>query len=286
MNCAWDSLMSVLPHRMRMQLDAQRKEKLQEIRLRLGQPVELILADQSKFLEMKTIEDDLKFVVNAASRYSPWAASTVAMGYLTIDGGHRIGLCGECVMQNREVTGIKKISSLCIRVAQAFVGIAEKAPRTGSILILGPPGSGKTTLLRDMIRIRSECGQAVAVVDERAELFPAIGIFDPGPRTDILTGCTKQQGVLMSLKTMGPSCIAVDEVTSEEDCQALLNAGWCGVELLATAHASGCKDLHRRKIYQSLANSGIFQQILVLNKDKCWHLERIDGCTQKSLAQF
>ena len=286
MNCAWEPLMAVLPHRMRLQLDHQTKQKLQEIRLRLHQPVELIAAGYSKFIDLKTNEDDLKFVINAASRYSPWAAATVAQGYLTINGGHRIGLCGDCVVQGGKVSALREITSLCMRVARSISGIAEKAPRTGSVLILGPPGSGKTTLLRDIIRIRSVSGQAVAVVDERGELFPSSGVFDAGPRSDILTGCTKRQGVHMTLKTMGPDCIAVDEITSEEDCQALLSAGWCGVELLATAHASNCEDLYRRQIYQPLIRCGLFQQILVLDKSKKWRMERINGCTQKSLAQY
>lgn len=275
MKCAWDALLSVLPARLRQQVDKLGRDTMQELRLRVGQPVELILSGQSRMLGIQALEEDITFIINAASHYSPWAAATSAKGYITAAGGHRIGVAGECVVQGGQVTGIRRATSLCIRVARGFPGIGDKAPKSGSIMVLGPPGAGKTTLLRDLIRIRSEAGQAVAVVDERGELFPVGGVFSPGTRTDVLTGCSKVTGVDMALKTLSPVCIAVDEITSEEDCQALLSVGWCGVELLATAHARDAKDLLRRKIYQPLADSGLFETVLILQPDKSWHMERM-----------
>lgn len=275
MKCAWDALLSVLPARLRQQVDNLGRDTMQELRLRVGQPVELILSGQSRMLGMQALEEDITFIVNAASHYSPWAAATSAKGYITAVGGHRIGVAGECVVQGGQVTGIRRMTSLCIRVARGFPGIGDKAPKSGSLLILGPPGAGKTTLLRELIRCRSEAGQAVAVVDERGELFPVGGVFSPGTRTDVLTGCSKVTGVEMALRTLSPACIAVDEITAQEDCQALLSVGWCGVELLATAHARDAKDLLRRKIYQPLADSGLFETLLILQPDKSWHMERM-----------
>ena len=275
MKCAWDALLSVLPTRLRQQVDNLGRDTMQELRLRVGQSVELILSGQSRILEMQAQEEDITFIVNAASHYSPWAAATSAKGYITAAGGHRIGVAGECVVQGGQVTGIRRATSLCIRVARAFPNIGDKAPKSGSLLVLGPPGAGKTTLLRDLIRIRSETGRAVAVVDERGELFPVGGVFTPGSRTDVLTGCSKAAGVDMALRTLSPACIAVDEITSQEDCQALLSVGWCGVELLATAHAKDVKDLLRRKIYQPLADSGLFDTLLILQPDKSWRMERM-----------
>lgn len=275
MKCAWDALLSVLPARLRQQVVKLGRDTMQELRLRVGQPVELILSGQSRMLGIQALEEDITFIVNAASHYSPWAAATSAKGYITAVGGHRIGVAGECVVQGGQVTGIRRVTSLCIRVARGFPGIGDKAPKSGSLLILGPPGAGKTTLLRDLIRIRSEAGQAVAVVDERGELFPVGGVFSPGTRTDVLTGCSKVTGVEMALRTLSPACIAVDEITAQEDCQALLSVGWCGVELLATAHARDAKDLLRRKIYQPLADSGLFETLLILQPDKSWHMERM-----------
>ncbi len=278
MNCAWEAFLMLLPQRMRRDVDRLGRTTLEEVRLRDGKTVELIAGGRSMVMAHTATQEDLKFVVNTASRYSPWAASTIARGYLTAKGGHRIGLCGDCVVQNGEVTGIRTVQSLCIRVARSFEGVGKFAPHRGSLLILGPPGCGKTTLLRDLIRLRSEAGQAVSVIDERGELFPIGADFQCGLRTDVLTGCSKSQGLDMAVKTMRPQCVAVDEITSREDAEALLNAGWCGVELLATAHASDHHDLYRRSIYLPLVRSGLFEEVLVLRRDKSWFLERIKPC--------
>lgn len=279
MKCAWSDFLSVVPPQIRQDVDRFGKDKLEELHLRIGQPVELILGVASYLMHTHANAEDIQFTVNAASRYSPWSASSASQGYITAPGGHRIGLCGECVVQAGAVTGIRKATSICIRVAREFPGIGMKAPRSGCLLILGPPGVGKTTLLRDVIRLRSQSGQAVSVVDERGELFPGGNIFETGPRTDVLTGCTKAQGIEMALRTMGPKCIAVDEITAAEDCQALISAGWCGVDLLATAHAANCHDLLSRKVYRPLAESGLFEQAIILSRDKSWRMERMELCT-------
>lgn len=275
MKCAWDKLLALLPPWMQLPVDEQGKDTLQELRLRLNRPPELICQGGNRTLGRKVLPEDLKYVVNAASRYSPWTAASAAKGYITAAGGHRIGLCGEAVIHNGAMTGIRIPTSLCIRVARDFPGIArEAAIIKGSILILGKPGSGKTTLLRDLIRQRSEMGENVSVVDERGELFPE-DFFQPGKRTDVITGCSKAQGIDSVLRTMGPDCVAVDEITAKEDCEALLQAGWCGVKLLATAHAAGRKDLLSRPVYRPLAQSKIFETVLVLQQDKSWKAERI-----------
>lgn len=278
MICAWNELLAIVPPQMRGEVDRQGRDTLQELRLRLGKPPELVAARGSRWLEESVTKQDLNFVINTASRYSPWAASTAAFGYITAPGGHRVGLCGETAVGDGKVQAIRAPSSVCIRVARDFPGIAAKAAALeGNILILGPPGSGKTTLLRDLVRQLSQC-EAVAVVDERGELFPMTSVghcFDPGKRTDIIFGCSKAQGLDMVLRTMGPSCIAVDEITAAEDCRSLTEAGWCGVRLLATAHAAGASDLAERTVYRSLLDSGLFNTLLILNRDKSWYTERM-----------
>ena len=171
------------------------------------------------------------------------------------------------------MTGIREVTSLCIRVAKDFHGISEGIPIGGSILILGAPGWGKTTLLRDLIRRISQTGHHISVVDERQELFPA-AIFDHGPGTDILSGCPKGEGIDTVLRTMGPEWIAVDEITEETDCNALLRAGWCGVRLLATAHAATYRDYLSRPVYRPLVESRLFDSVIILRPDKTWRIER------------
>lgn len=277
MRCAWDQLLSILPGEYRREVDRLGRETLQELRLRLGAAPELICGNGVFRLNGKVTVQHLSFVVNTASRYSPWASATVSEGYLTAPGGHRIGLCGEAVVRNGQAGGIREVSSLCIRVARDFPGIGMRAEQlSGNLLVLGPPGWGKTTLLRDVIRRVSDRGPgSVAVVDERGELFPPGAGFSMGSRTDVLTGWPKATGVETVLRTMGPSCIAVDEITSRQDCDALTQAGWCGVRLLATAHASGVEDLRCRPVYRALWESGLFDTALILQRDKSWRTERM-----------
>ena len=274
MRCDWESLLSVLPIWMRNDVNRLGKDSLQELRLRLNHPPDLIFREGRQALNRIVALDDLNFCINTASRYSPWAASTISKGFLTAPGGHRIGICGEVVCKNGQTDTFRTVSSVCIRIARDFPGIGRNAPSNSSLLILGAPGWGKTTLLRDTIRCRSETGMQIAVVDERGELFPG-NAFPAGACTDILTGCSKSQGIYMLLRTMGPMCIAVDEITQPEDCDALIQAAGCGVSLLATAHASGLDDLKRRPVYKPLLESGVFEKALILRPDKSWRMERI-----------
>lgn len=271
MECAWKELLGVLPPELSREVDKFRGEALLEIRLRLDSPVELYLSSGSCWLSRRTSGDDLTFLVNAASRYSPWAASTMAKGFLTAPGGHRIGLCGDAVVHQGRVTGIRTLTSACIRVARDIPGIASGIP-DGPLVILGAPGWGKTTLLRDLIRQRSEFG-AVGVVDERGELFPKG--FSRGKRTDVLTGCRKSEGISMLIRTMSPATLAVDEITESEDTMALLEAHGCGVTLLATAHAASVEDFRSRVVYEPLVQHKVFHRAVVLHSDRQWHLERM-----------
>lgn len=275
MKCAWQELLSVLPPWLAREADRYGKETLQELRLRLDQEPQLICRNGEQWLNRIITQDDLNFCVNTASRYSPWAAQSAALGYITAPGGHRIGLCGEAVVQHGVMTGMRTIRSVCVRVARDFEGIAAEAGKlSGSILLLGPPGSGKTTLLRDLIR-QIAAHETVAVVDERGELFPG-GIFEKGKAVDVLSGCPKTQGIETALRVMGPECIAVDEITASEDCEVLIRTGWCGVRLLATAHAASIKDLKSRTLYRPLLETRLFEHILVLSRDKSWREERME----------
>lgn len=265
MNWNKQQLLAILPQRMR----SAEFSDVREIRLRLGQPPRLVTGTGFRLLDGPVGEGELQFPINAASRYSPWNAESLKEGYLTASGGHRIGVCGEGGEH-----GIRNITSVCIRIARDVSGIAAGMPTDGNLLLLGPPGSGKTTLLRDLIRLTGRTA-SVAVVDERGEVFPEG--FRRGGNTDVLTGVSKPRGIDMVLRSMGPAVIAMDEVTGRPDCEALLRAGWCGVRLLATAHAADLRDLYERPIYAPLVRTGLFHRVAVLDREQNWHLEEVDG---------
>lgn len=278
MKCQWSSLLGILPGWMQDDVDRHGRETLQELRLRVGRQPELVKKDGSIWLTREASSQDIRFCINAASRYSPWTAGTVRDGYLTAAGGHRIGLCGECVYENGEVKNIHTVSSVCIRVARDFDGISGQLyKRDSSILIIGSPGSGKTTFLRDLIRNISQYRTgAVAVLDERRELFPMVEgrpCFPAGRRTDVLSGCRKKDGLERVLRTMGPSVIALDELVSQEECEALLYACWCGTRLIATAHATCFEELCFRSLFQPILQSGVFSTLVTIHPDKTWQEE-------------
>lgn len=279
MRCAWQAFINLIPVWMRQEVDKY-KDTLQELRVRLNMPPEIVAHGWTGWINRPASAEDLRFCISVASRYSPWTSSSVANGYIACAGGHRIGLCGETINERGCTKGLSFISSVCIRVARDFPGIARDIEYMDeSVLIIGKPGSGKTTLLRDLIRnISDNMSGCVAVVDERGEVFPYfqnLPCFPAGKRTDILSGCKKNHGIEMVLRSMGPKIIAVDEITAEEDCKALIRAGWCGVKLIATAHASNRDDLMNRPVYKPILDTGLFDRLIILQNDKSWREESL-----------
>ena len=280
MNLLLEPLIHVLPIWLRNKFRDSDLSHVLEFRLRLGQTVEIVTTVGSQLFDRIVQEDDLRFCINMASKYSPWTATSLYSGYITIEGGHRIGIAACWAIDETGRRCIQNITSICIRVAKEFRNISQDLYLfRGSLLIVGPPGSGKTTLLRDLIRSISEnCTDTICVIDERKEIFPMNNnrmCFPIGPRTDVLSGCSKVKGIDMAIRCMGPHKIAVDEITAKDDCDALMEAAWCGVHILATAHASGKDDLYRRPIYKPLVECNLFQGLVVINRDKSWHLERM-----------
>jgi len=280
MQCAWDLLIRLLPVRYREITDKLGKTELNEVRLRRGLPPELVLKNGCRMLESIVTQEDLRQTIQFASQHSPWAAGTLDQGYITAPGGHRVGVFGRFVNGCDGKWALQTPSMICIRVARDYTGIAAKAMNIrGSVLIIGPPGCGKTTFLRDLIRQNSDRGIGnISVVDEREELFPMGAnhmYFSAGKHTDVLSGCNKIDGIHWALRNMTPSVIAVDEITQEDDCKALLHAGWCGVNLFATAHAGGREELYTRPVYRKILEYKLFENLIIMSKDKTWWSERI-----------
>lgn len=284
MTFCWQELMELLPPWMRTALgDALRDKPVTELRLRLGAAPQLVGRRGEWYPSPRLVGGgDISFVVNTASRFSAYAAQSLCQGFLTARGGHRIGLSGQWVVRDGQLTGLQQIQSLCIRIARDVGGLGEGtdgALEKGSVLLFGPPGSGKTTLLRDMVRYISDGRrEQVSVIDQREELFPMHygGYYFPcGSRTDVLTGVPKDQGMEIAVRTLNPAWVAVDEITSPRDCAAMERSARCGVRFLATAHGDGLEDLRKRPMYRSLMQAGIFAAALVLKRDGSYTVEEL-----------
>lgn len=281
MKCQWQEFIQILPQWLRPLVDESGRSDMTELRLRVGKPPEIVKGSYSEFLKRNIVNEDLNYILNTATRYSPWTSPSVKEGYITAAGGHRIGLCGEYVYMEGDVKNIRCLSSLCIRIARQITNVSGGVhKKSGSILIIGRPGSGKTTFLRDLIyQTSSHQKGSVVVIDERRELFPgSFGkfCFDTGDRTDILSGCYKVNGLEIAVRTLNPSVIAVDEITGDTDCLALSKAAWCGVRLFATAHAGSKKELFSRNIYKPILENKIFDTLIILQADKTWREEALD----------
>lgn len=275
---------AVLPPELRQQalaLPAQERERAEELRLRCGWPMAAVFPEGEVPLGgRKIVTQDLELLLEIASRASVHAVlAQLREGYLTIEGGHRLGLCGTAVLENGQMRNLRSLSSVSIRIARQRPGAAlpllsglMEGGRLCSTLIAAPPGMGKTTLLRDLVRCISDGDGTpplrVGLADERGEvaaLYGGVPQLRVGRRTDVIEGCPKAQGVMLLLRAMNPQVLAMDEITAPEDVAALLTAAGCGAVLLATAHGEG-DELTRRPLYRTMLEERIFQRVVSIQR--------------------
>lgn len=248
----------------------------EEIRLRIGRSPTLVLPNgEAEVLPLhKITASELQPVLEIATRASAHTyADSIRMGFVTAEGGCRLGLCGTAVTDENRITNLRRLSSLCIRIPREKRGCADGVlpglTEGGfkSTIIVSPPGTGKTTLLRELVRLISDSGKRISLVDERSEVagtFEGQPCFDVGARTDVLTGAPKSEGVFLMLRSMAPQILAFDEITSPLDIEAAETAANCGVSLLATAHGASIIDLSERALYRKLLDRRIFSRAVII----------------------
>lgn len=253
---------------------------LQEIRMRVGHPIILLYKNRERVLPINSTESVIRETLDYVSNYSLYAyENELRQGFITIEGGHRVGMAGQVIVENGRVKNLKQISSLNIRIAHEILDCADKLfqyitynKQMYHTLIISPPRCGKTTLLRDLIRQISDGnkwvkGCTVGVVDERSELagcYHGIPQNQMGMRTDVLDGCPKAEGLLMLVRSMSPQVIAVDEIGAPEDVQAIKYAMHCGCKMLATVHGESYEEIQRKPLFEQLVKEHYFERYVVL----------------------
>lgn len=265
--------------------------KLQEIRLRIGKPL-IIVSDNIEFVLHKIIEkEELMEILEYVSNYSLYAfENELKQGFITIEGGHRVGMTGQVLIEDGEVKNIKHISSMNIRISHEILNCADiifpyitEDKQICNTLIISPPRCGKTTMLRDLIRQVSDGnrwvrGCTVGVVDERSELggcYLGVPQNQLGIRTDILDCCPKSKGMLMLVRSMAPQVIAVDEIGSAEDIHSLEYAMHCGCKMMATIHGASMEEIRKKPFLDELVKRHKFERYVVLGNTH--HIGEIEG---------
>ena len=261
--------------------------ELQEIRLRIGQPVTVLYQNEELILptmysEKKRLgKQEMKETIEHISNYSLYAYEhELKQGFITIEGGHRVGMAGQVIMEGGKIKNMKYISSINIRVSHEVLDCANKIfpyitynKQMYHTLIISPPRCGKTTLLRDVIRQISDGnrwikGCTVGVVDERSELGGCyLGVIQNnlGMRTDILDMCPKADGMIMLIRSMAPQVVAVDEIGAKEDVHAIEYAMHCGCKMLATAHGDSMEEICKKPIFEKLIREKRFERYVILS---------------------
>lgn len=263
---------------------------LQEIRLRIGKPLMIIYKNTEWILPKKDVKkhlvtkEELRETLDYISHYSLYAYEPeMRQGFITIEGGHRVGMTGKVILENEQVKNMQYISSVNIRVAHEVIGCGNrvlpyltKNKDMCHTLIISPPRCGKTTLIRDLIRQISNGnvyvkGCTVGVVDERSELGGChLGIAqnDMGMRTDILDCCPKAEGMILLIRSMAPRVLAVDEIGGEEETRAIEYAMQCGCKLLASIHGTGWEEIREKPGISRLVEQRRFERYIVLDNQK------------------
>lgn len=275
-------ILSRLPEPVRLplqELPVEIHKNMEEIRIQINQPLRVRAGGKELVIwphEQTITREILDTILNNLLNYSIYAyEEELAKGYITIEGGHRVGVCGRVVTENGSIRLLKEISSLNIRRSRAIPGVSDRIIKDvfdrekglQNTIIVSPPKCGKTTIIRDLVRAISERGLRVGVCDERSEIagmYQGVPSYDLGPCTDVLDGCIKSEGMLMLIRSMAPDVIVTDEIGRQEDADAIESAVCAGVKILTTIHGSNFDDLIGSKI-GPLVERGVFKRIVFMS---------------------
>lgn len=275
---------NILPQEIKQAIgDIKSFAELQEIRIRADKPLIIQNGSREIIKDYKPTMNELKTTLQRMSNYSIYAFDEeMKQGFITIKGGHRIGICGTCIIENNKIKTIKSIASINIRVCREIPGCSDiimpniiQNDNIINTIIISPPKCGKTTLVRDISRNISDGmkklnfkGKKVCIVDERSEIaacFNGIPQLNVGIRTDVLDCCPKSEGIIMSIRSMSPDVIICDEIGSYGDVDSIIMALNSGINLITTIHGFGIEDIFKRNVFKDILENGVFERAIVLS---------------------
>ena len=259
-------------------------DELQEIRIRCERPIMLKLRKCEIVIEYNVKQNEILATLERLCNNSIYAyKNQICEGFITVKGGHRVGVSGTAVVENEKIINVKYITSLNFRIAREVLGcslkildkiIDVKNNSVNNTLIVSPPGKGKTTMLRDVIRNISNGvpdlgfrGKTCGVVDERGELasmYHGVPQNDIGLRTDVIENVSKAKGMKMLIRSMAPEVIACDEIGSKEDVEAIKEATISGVKGIFTMHGSSLEEIKLNKDINELIENKQLERIIFL----------------------
>lgn len=265
-------------------------DMVQEIRMRTGKPLAAIIKNEEYFLPAKrqvkhvVTKDEIRETLDYISNYSLYAYEhEMRQGFITIEGGHRVGISGKTIIEQSKVKNMQYISSVNLRISHEIIGCADEVLPLITVnkqichtLIISPPRCGKTTLIRDLIRQVSNGnryvkGCTVGVVDERSEIggcYMGVAQNQLGLRTDILDCCPKAEGMIMLIRSMSPHVIAVDEIGTAEDVHAIQYAMHCGCKMIASVHGASMEEIRQKPLLNQLVREKRFERYIVMGNDR------------------
>ena len=292
---SYNDILRYFPDNIRVVLENEINNNLviEEIRIRNSKPIILKLNNSEKIINYIVQTEDILKILQSICENSIYSyQNQICEGFITIKGGHRIGITGSAVIENNKVKNINYISNLNFRIARQIIGcsnniikeiINQEENTIYNTLIVSPPGAGKTTLLRDIIRNLSNGteeirGKNIGVVDERGEIaamYKGIPQNDLGIRTDIIENIKKSVGMKMLIRSMAPEIIVADEIGSKEDVQEINYAVCSGIKGIFTAHGNLLEDLKLNPAIAELIEKYIFERLIFLDKNNKGKVNKI-----------